>query len=340
MSNSWSVSQGPNHYGDPVAEYAAMGAGVGLCDRSHLGRVQISGSDGLDLLNRLSTQKMETFSIGEGALTVVTTSKGRVVDLIACTMRPGHVLCLTSPDRQSAFIEWIDFFVFSEDVEIHDVTDATSMFGLAGPKAETLLKEFGAPVSELSAYHSVNTVIEGVEVLIWRTLEVGIEAYELILQADCASKLQNVLLSAGSTLVGKDAWEAHRIGHGLPAYGAEFNETVNPLESGLAGCVSFDKGCYVGQEVVARLNTYHKVQRKLMSVRLNGHSDAGAELLDAGHRVGRLTSVAQVPGTEHMALALVRRQFAEKGVRLDMAKGGTAVLEEPACGLFSGQIGL
>ncbi len=359
MTSNLLTQAQPGHYGDPAAEYAALLEGVALVGRSSAGRVRVGGADGLDLLDRLSTNKMAALAAGEGAPTVVTTNKGRVVDLLLVTVRSDHLLYLTSPGRQSAVMEWLDFYTFSEDVAVKDLTETTALFVLAGPRAKALLESVGAPVGGLPRFHSREVVAAGVEALVWHTLGAGAETYELLAPRTEASRLWDGLRAAGAIPVGQEAWEACRVARGVPVYGAEFGEDTNPLESGLKGAISFNKGCYVGQEVVARLDTYRKVQRRLMAAVLSGPAKVGDALLalrppesdliappgagqapagagQAGERkVGKLTSVARVPaGGAYVALALVRSEHAVDGAALAVVPGDvTATLSTPAYAL-------
>ena len=173
-----------------------------------------------------------------------------------------------------------------------------------------------------------------VEVLVLHTLSSGGESYDLLLPKEEAARLRSAVLASGAVAVGGEAWEAFRVARGVPVYGAEFGPATNPLESRLKWAISFNKGCYVGQEVVARLDTYRKVQRWLMAASLSGPARPGDPLLSDARRAGALTSVAEVPGGGHVALALVRRELAEQGRVLDVADGGvTATLSDPAFAL-------
>ena len=333
MAKALLTVDSPSDYGDPAAEYAVLLKGAALVDRSPVGRVRVAGADGLDLLNRLSTNNLVTLPVGEGMATVVTTNKGRVVDLLTVIARPDHLLYLTSPGRQSPVMEWIDFYTFVEDVTSEDVTGSTAMFSLAGPKGSSLLADLGVVVHDLPRFHSREASVAGVDVLLWHTLGSGDETYDLVAPLDQASRLWHDLAAGGAVPVGDQAWEAHRIARGVPVFGAEFGEETNPLESRLGGAISFNKICYIGQEVVARLNTYDKVQRHLMSAVLSGPVKAGAGLLFEGRSVGRLTSVAQVPGGDYVALAMVRREHAIDGANLVVTGDITATLAEPAYAL-------
>ena len=324
------------HYGDPAIEFAALEFGVGVTDRSHVGRLRLLGSDVLDLLDRLTTNKLENLEPGEGLPTVLTTNKGRVVDLLTLTATDGHLLCLTSLGRQQVVAEWLDFYTFSEDATVEDASAGTAQLSLAGPGAAKLLERLGIDVSGLPAFHSRTHVLAKADVLVWHMLSAGTPTYEIIVPVAAAAGAWEAFTQAGAVPTGHEAWEAYRVRHGMPAYGAEFGDDTNPLESRLKGAISFNKGCYIGQEVVARLNTYQKVQRRLMAVTFSDPAKIGDALKSAGGiSAGIVTSAVQVPGGgTFIGLALVRQEHAAPGVTLLVAdRDTTAILSEPAFAL-------
>ena len=325
------VREQPADYGDPVAEYAALTQGAALTDRSSVGRLRMGGSDALDLLNRLSTNKLEELLYGHGLPTVITSPKGRVVDLLLVGARSDHLLLLTSPGQAQAIAEWVDFYTFGEDVSMEDAGPETVLYALAGPDAEKVLSEAGAPAQHLPRYGLRDAVMGGAPVVLWNTLSAGAPTFEVVAERAHASAVWEALVGAGALPAGETAWEALRVARGVPAYGAEFGEATNPLESRLRGAVSFDKGCYTGQEVVARLDTYRKVQRSLMALSLSGPAAVGDLLVAADKRVGALTSVAQVPAGPVVGLALVDAAYAVPDRELAVGSGGvTASLADPA----------
>jgi folate-binding protein YgfZ len=322
-------------YGDASTEHWALTHGAALVDRSQVGRLHISGTDALDMLNRLSTNKLEVLPFGESAPTVITSPKGRVVDLLMVGARTEHLLCLTSPGRQQAIADWIDFYTFVDDIALQDVTAATAQFTVAGPTAAALLSAAGGLAGWLPLHQLRDAVVGEAGVVLWHTLSSGTESYEVIVQQEQAPIVWRSLLAAGAVPAGQTAWEAFRTANGAPAYGAEYGEETNPLESRLRGAISFDKGCYIGQEVVARLDTYKKVQRRLMAASLSGPAGPGDILLADGHKAGVLSSVARVPQNgAYVALALVNITQSVAGYSLTVAGSDiTATLSEPAYAL-------
>ena len=315
-----------------AAEYRALTAGAGLADRSDAGRLRITGADALDLLNRLTTNQLEELPEGRARLTVLTNANARVIDVLSLAAVDGALLCLTSPGRAEAVIDWLDTYTFGEDIAVADRTAETTQLTLVGPDAAAVLSAAGVTGSPAALDRAATVTLAGAEVVLWRTLAGGAEGFDVIAQRSDGDVVGAALAAAGATRVSAGAWETFRIANGMPAYGSEFGEATNPLEVRLRGAISEEKGCYTGQEVIARLLTYRKVQRRLMSVALSGPADAGAELLADGARAGTLTSVADVPGRGWVGLALVAEKRAAVGSPFDVrgAPGVTATVSEPA----------
>ena len=126
----------PAVYSDLASEYEAATTAVGVHDASYMGRLKATGEDGLDLINRMSTNKVVDLAAGEGAVTVLTTDRGRIVDVLAVINQGEHVILLTSPGRQQAVIDWLDKYTIMEDLTVEDVTSETVMLALAAAKVE------------------------------------------------------------------------------------------------------------------------------------------------------------------------------------------------------------
>lgn len=302
-----------------VNEYEALTRGVGVVDRSDVGRLVVSGEDAVDLLERLSTNALTELDVGEGAATVLTTNKGRILDLLLVLRREADLLVLTGPGNQGRVAEWVDFYTFVEDVTVEDVTSTTAMLGVVGPGASAAVEAVTAvAASELALYESSAWTVGGTEALVIRSDPVGEPGYEVVVPADARQRAFDALLSVDAVQVGSEAFDLVRIERGIPAFGHELTEAFNPLEAGLIDIISFTKGCYVGQEVVARLNTYDKVQKRLMRMRwsVGAGPEPGAKLVLDGKQVGVVTSAAESPDGGGVGLGYVRRAHASEGVVL------------------------
>ena len=321
-------------YTSVEAEYEAATRRAGLVDRSPAGRLKLTGADSLDLLNRLTTNDLTLLTPGgPGAATVLTSNKGRVIDLLTVFFLQDGLLVLTSPAARQRVAEWIDFYIIMDDVTVRDQTDETCAVSVIGPEAAGLLDRLtGGEASSLDLYGHRSVVIDGAEARLARTDFAGVPGYELIAPADLGERLWTALAERGAEPVGGEALEAVRIWRGVPAHGAELTEERNPLEAGLVRFVSFNKACYIGQEVVARLNAYDKVQRSLVGLSWRAEEEPGGGTLFAGERAaGELTSSTTVPGVARaVGLGYVRRAHAEPGSVLTTAAdgGGAEVVVE------------
>ena len=307
-------------------QYLAATEAAGFVDRSYLGRLEVSGADGLDLLNRLSTNKLDDLGIGDGAITVLTSNKGRIVDLLHVLRLEDRLLVLTGPENRAKVAEWIDLYTFVEDVTVTDVTEETAMLSVIGPKAESIIiglcGDSAMPAPEGAAAVSA----DGVSATLVRCSDIGrLPEYALVApRADAESLWQAMLRTGadeGALPVGMDAFEAIRVENRVPAPGKELTEGYNPLEAGLLNRVSFNKGCYIGQEVVTRLDTYKKVQKHLVGLEFDGDSTPGegATLFSDGKKAGTVTSVAVSPGTGRaVGLGYVKKSRADSGTRLNV----------------------
>ena len=322
----------PVHFGDTAREYRAARQAVALLDRSAFGRLRISGADGLELLNRLSTNKLTDIEPGHGAATVLTTNKGRVIDLLGIANLGDELLVIISPGTQERVTEWIDLYTFGEDIAVEDATESAAMLTVMGSDAAALL---GPAAAGLDLFDSAELDLNGERVTLVRTDALGIAGYDVVAPAERAAGVWTALVDRGAVPMGEQAAETIRVEQGVPSYGRELGEEYNPLEAGLLPYVSFDKGCYIGQEVVVRLNTYLKVQKRLMGVALDGERfEAGSRLEADGKDVGFLTSVVDSPALGRpLALGFLRTGHSEAGlpvvVRSDSSAGSGVTLELP-----------
>ncbi len=323
----------PGVYSEAAAEYLAVTSGVAIFDASTNGRLKATGADALDLLNRLSTNKVIDLQPGRGAPTILTTDRGRILDLITILNTDDHAILLTSPGAQQAVMAWLDKYTILEDLTVEDVSCSTAMLGVWGPGARTALETVaGLSLAELPAYGSIEAMVGNHPVLIVSSQLPAWPGYYVMGSVEAAPGVWQAVTEAGALPVGAEAYQAARINAGVPVLGSEMSDDYNPLEAGLIGCIDFAKGCYIGQEVIARLDTYSKVQKYLVQLSFGpGVSVApGATLLQDGRAVGRVTSAATIPTTgQVIALAYVRTKQAVSGATLELGSpaAGQASIE-------------
>lgn len=303
-----------------------------VADRSDLSRLIATGPDILALLHRLSTGDVKDLRAGQGRSTVVTSAKGRIVErLFVHHLGDAGVLLVAGPEAAPRVLAHLAKFTFSENTGISDVTAETFALVLLGPRWLEAARR--AEIPELLPYGSATCTLSGLRVHAVRTNGFDAEGLLVIGPRDGAAAVRTVLVGAaeavGGGAVDAEVVEAWRILNGLPASGHELTDEHNPLEAGLRDAVSFTKGCYVGQEVVARLNTYDKVSRILIRLELAPGAPVpplGAAVLHNGRPVGAVTSAIRPPGRRSpVALAYVKAREIPAGVtELAIDDGGTA----------------
>ncbi len=311
-------------FGEVADEYAAFRVGAALVDRSHLGRIEQSGADAIDLLHRLSTADIESLAEGESRRTILASERGRILDVFTVVCRAGRpLLLLTSGVFKHLILEKIDFYTITEDSTLEDVSARTVQLALAGPRsADVMSRLAGVSVASLAAGRHTDVAIAGIRVLVIAVSDGINPRFDLIIDADSAAAVWDAAVSAGAIPAGREATEAYRVEIGVPTAGREISERINPLEANLLDLIDFDKGCYIGQEVIARLDTYDKVQRKLVGLQAAGSLSEGNLLYTDGREIGWTATVVDSPAFDGLiALGFVRNEHAEDGTRLATEAG-------------------
>jgi folate-binding protein YgfZ len=283
----------------------------------YFGRIDLYGEDSLDLLDRLSTNKLEDLTepyTGMGS--VLTTNKGRIIDLIGVNRLPDRVLVTTAKESKKKVIEWIEFYTIMEDVSVKDISAETCHFRLIGERWDELFPE----ISELLVRDSTICEIEGESVIAIREEMSKVLCIDIIGPFTGRSKIGEFLAKKFNQ-INLEKFNQLRLKLGIPVFGFELTEDFNPLEAGLISHISFNKGCYVGQEVVARLNTYDKVQRKLVRLEWQGNLEQNQITCD-GKPIGVITSVESGIG-----LGFVRNTYAELERELDCGERKIVITE-------------
>jgi len=313
----------PVDYGDPRAELRSALETCGVAVRSDLGRIRAAGPDILDFLHRMSTADLRSLTATRGRPTVLTTAKGRIVErLFVHHLGSEGVLAIGGPGSASRVIAHLERFVFSEVLGLSDVTGAWAQLVLVGPLARAAAERAG--LTPPGDYDSLSAEIAGVSVHVLGHDGLSKSGVSVVVPGAGADIVWRCLLEAASALggspMGAAASAAWRILSGLPESGAELTEDYNPLEAGLWDAVSFDKGCYVGQEVVARLRTYDKVTRDLRGFVFRAGAappSPASPVIAESRRVGELTSAVVPPGSRAaVGMGYVKRGTAEPGAEV------------------------
>jgi folate-binding protein YgfZ len=306
------------------AQYRELREGAGLVERSERSLLEVQGPDAAEFLQGQVTNEVVALAVGQGCYAALLNPKGRIVaDMRILCAAPERFLLDTEAAAQEAVLRDLRMYKIGRKVEVGDTSLERALVSLIGPRSDdVVVTAIGArPGSE---EHSLVDIGGTVAV---RT-NAGID---LIAGQDTATDLWERLLAAGAHPVSLEAAEIVRIESGRPRHGADMSEDNLPAEAGIVErAVSFTKGCYVGQEPVARMHYKGHPNRHLRGLRLSESAAAGAPVVASGKEVGRVTSAALSPALGPIALALVRREVAP-GDEVSIGDGGPAatVVELP-----------
>ncbi|MGA2010804.1 MAG: glycine cleavage T C-terminal barrel domain-containing protein [Solirubrobacteraceae bacterium] len=286
----------------PDPGYLAVTESCGLVDRSERGKLALSGADAKAFLQGQVSNDVEALTPGCGCYATFLTPKGKMLGDIRILDAGDELLLDTERVSLQELFNMIRRFSLGYDVELHKRTVQRGLLSLIGPRAAAVAGVTGLPSAEDS---HVVAQIGPIAARAIRT-DTGID---LLCDADATAALSTALLDRGARPVSAAIADCLRIERGRPRYGIDLDDSVIPQEADLNGrAVSFTKGCYVGQETVARLFYRGKPNRQLRGLRLSVPAPTGSEISFGDRVVGRLGSVAESPALGPIALALVRRE--------------------------------
>jgi len=309
--------QTPQELDAPDRETAALAAGVAVHDLGWLRRVAARGEDRFRWLSGMVTNTVNDLAANAGAWNLVLNAQGRIQGDLHVWCEADALDLEIAADQYDRLLAHLDRFIIMDDVELvplsvdpsGSLTGVTAL-GLAGPLAAGVLERLGLPVLP-EQLTSVCAAWNGQEMRVVRAYGALVPHYELWVRAAQIPALWQALVDAGATPVGVGSLEAFRIAEGIPAYGIDIAERDLPQETSQMRALSFNKGCYLGQEIVERIHSRGSVHRHLRPLELFGPLPAAgvALTLDGGAVAGEITSVAELPlpsGPRIFALGMIR----------------------------------
>jgi folate-binding protein YgfZ len=303
---------------DVVAAYRAASHGFLGVRHDVPGALRIQGRNALDFLHRMSTNALLDLEPGQVRGTVLTTAIGRTVDVVQVLLGETSTLLLTSPGKAAAVNGWLSRYIFfNDDVRLTGAPEFAACWSVLGPQAPEEVVRFGLSLP------AANKRFAEEQDAIVRFVARPVPGLQLLLGAETAGRAE--ARWGNGEAAARAAFEALRIEQGDPAPDREIDDQVIPLEVGLWDLVSFDKGCYIGQEVIARMESRQRIARGLVGVLLDGPAEPPQEVLADRQPVGRMTSAALSPRLGRIGLALVRAAAQEsQGLRVTLSPAGTA----------------
>lgn len=317
-------------------EVYSLNNGVSLKYMNNLSIIELKGSDSLDFLHRISTNSMKGLNKEEVKKTIFTSEKGRIIGVSTVMNFESYILLVTGINSKLKVMSWINKYIIGDDVKLSDASHRFNLFQIIGPQSESFLSLFIGDSITTIADNSFKVVsADGILFFLAKIKDVnGLKKYWILAEQENGKKLvKHMIENKGPfdfNLIGEEAYTVFKIENGIPSDPNELNDLYNPHEAKIISLVDFKKGCYIGQEVIARLDTYDKVQKQLVGFCFPDaiETDEKFSLLDdQKNEVGVITSIAYSPRIrKNIALGYIKRALALQGTKVT-AQNETKTME-------------
>jgi tRNA-modifying protein YgfZ len=314
------------------SEMNSLYTGVGMRDISSSGVIELKGNDVLDFLHRISTNSIKNIVKGEVAKTIFTTEKGRIIDTGVIINLDEYQLLICSQEHQEKMMIWLQKYIISDDVKLNKVNGKYTLLELIGPQADSFMTIISGNIVNNIQPNTIKIInTDGILFFLMKHFDQnGHLVYWILADPVYAQKLIRYMVENKGpfnfNLIGEEAYNYYRIENGIPIAPNEINDLHSPHEVGLMQQVSTTKGCYIGQEVIARLDTYDKVQKNLCGFLFSEAIQDEDKLLvfdESNGEAGNITSTTYSNRfKKHLGIGFVRRKYFEDGKEL-IAKNGS-----------------
>jgi folate-binding protein YgfZ len=320
-------------------EFAALLSGCGLFRLSSRTKISLSGKDRLRWLSGMITNKVRDLAPGQGVYAFVLNPQGHILGDLYAYNRGESLLVDTDQSQAEKLLEIFRRHIIMDAVQVANLSDQSTAIGIAGPKAGEVLRAAGLGLGELTPLQFVDRTWRELPLSVVRNDNPAIESYEVWLAPAHVALLWEALASSGATTVGISALELLRIACGIPRYAQDIRERDLPQETEQFRALNFDKGCYIGQEIVERIRSRGKVHRMFTGFEVTGPLPApGQKVQYQCKEVGEVTSAASLPlvgGNRKVALGYLRREASAAAPPLEAGEARLRVAELPFVAAFS-----
>ena len=318
----------PLHYGDPRAEYQAARTGAALFDLAGQTQLELAGRDRAKFLHNFCTNDIRGLPADRGCEAFVTSVQGKVLAHISVFAGAEALAVESVPGAAERIIPHLSRYQISEDVEFRDRTADLGTLFLSGPEAAAVVQRAGIDATALAPMQQTTAAIAGGDLHVRRTDRLGFPGFTLVTPKSCLETLWSQLVQHGARPAGSMAFEPLRIEAGTPLYGPDITDANLAQEvHRTAACISFTKGCYLGQEPIARIDALGHVNQELFGIDLapGETPPPGSEIFAAGMAdkpIGRITSSAlSYLKDAPVALGYLRRPSNTKGTQVQIRWG-------------------
>ncbi len=294
------------------------------------GIIQLTGDDRAQFIHNQTTNEIKSLKAGQGCRTVFVNSTGRTLDLATVYVTEETFLLTVSSKRTEFLMQWLDRYLFPMDrVTLKNVSQDYTIFTLLGEKILEVLRSLNINVNLEPSFASHETIeIDNIPVRLGIGTDIGLTGYTLIVPSENAAAIADIMTKAGAINLSETVWNELTLEQGRPLADYELTEDYNPLEAGLWEAISFDKGCYIGQETIARLNTYQGVKQRLWGLRLSQPVNRETPITLDEKKIGTLTRCLE---TEEgvKGLGYIRTKAGGEGLKVRVGEAEAEVIAVP-----------
>jgi folate-binding protein YgfZ len=317
-------------YGDWPGEYKALREAAGVFDFSFRGRICLIGADRVRFLHGQVTNDVKKLRAGEGTYAALTTAKGKMESDLNIFNLPDELLLDFEPGLNEKISQRLEKFIVADDVQIVDAAPHYGLLSVQGPKASPVISAVGLPADTLDKARAIVKIADAILGDIYLTNRPRLSGFgfDIFVPTHSLGAVADKLIAAAKNIGGRacgwTAFETARIEAGIPRFGADMNETNLPMECGIeSSAMSFNKGCYIGQEVLNRVHTIGHVTKELRGLRLADDLKTllqpGDKLFHNGKEIGYITSAVKSSALNaNIALGYVRREASQVGTELTL----------------------
>jgi folate-binding protein YgfZ len=332
-----------NKYRSLAEELECLYTGVGLRNISHKGIIELKGKDVLDFLHRISTNSLKDIEKANVRSTLFTSAKGRIIGLGQLINFEDYQLLICGRENKPKLMSWIRKYIITDDVQVNDANSKYNLLELLGPQADSFIRLICGNVlndierDTLKIIQSENILFFLIKLLDER----GHNKFWLLADLENIKSLVDSMMEYDGpfdfSLIGEEAYNIYRIEQGIPVAPNELNDNYNPHEVNLMSLVDTSKGCYIGQEVIERIETYDKVQKYLRGVEFDEQllgEEQFTLISEDGTEVGTVTSpVNSLKLNIPLGLAFIRKAFSKEGTKLTAKSNNGRTISVTVCDL-------
>lgn len=311
------------NFGDPEKEFQALRNSCGVYDLGFRSKISLTGNDRVRWLNGMVSNNIKSLPVNQGVYAFMLNPQGHILADLYAYNRGESIVVDTDSSQLEKVLALFTRYIIMDKVEVKDLSEQLTAIGIAGPKSREVLRAAGIEMPELAPLQVATPKCDCdcacLECTVVHTDDPANESYEIWLTPDTVKQTWDALLKVGAAAVGWHALEKNRIASGIPLYGVDIRERELPQETGQMRALNFQKGCYIGQEIVERIRSRGNVHRQFMGFVLgDGAAIQAADKISLAEKeVGEITSVSflrQGDGMEHgIALGYVRREAGSPG---------------------------